>query len=112
MICFNCERKINENEGFYEIENEIYCNDCIRETSFTYYTVKGFEENTYDMSEVGCYKNKKDFIENINDWIAHNKRIIEIYCKTQDDFSKHIEETARRKIKELQEMKRKVMEEE
>lgn len=36
MRCSCCEKEIQENEKFYEIDDEFYCDDCVEEQTVTF----------------------------------------------------------------------------
>ncbi|CAL7894942.1 hypothetical protein [Fusobacterium necrophorum] len=96
MKCACCEREIKENEKFYELEDEFYCDSCVEEGIATYYVVGG---ETHDEEEVGCYRNRDGFIQNIEKQIEFHKRVIDVYSVKEDDFEKSIVETAKKKFK-------------
>lgn len=92
MKCACCEREIKGNERFYELEDEFYCDSCVE--------------------EVGCYRNRDEFIQNIEKQIEFHKRAMLVYSAKKDDFSKNIVETAKKKIEKLEEQKRRAIGEE
>lgn len=106
MKCACCEREITKDERFYEIQDEFYCNACVEEKTATYYVVAG--ETCYE-EEVGCYRNRDGFIQNIEREIEFHKRAIDIYSVKEDDFGKSIVETAKKKIQKLEEQKKKAL---
>jgi len=107
MRCSYCEKEIKEDERFYEIEHEFYCDACVEERTATYYVVAG--ETCYE-EEVGCYRNRERFIQNIEREIEFHKRAIDVYSVKEDDFGKSIVETAKQKIQKLEEKKKAVIE--
>ncbi|KYM44081.1 hypothetical protein [Fusobacterium necrophorum] len=109
MKCSYCEKEIKEDERFYEIEHEFYCDACVEERIATYYVVGG---ETHDEEEVGCYRNRDGFIQNIEKQIEFHKRAMLVYSAKKDDFSKNIVETAKKKIEKLEKQKRRAIGEE
>lgn len=108
MRCSYCEKEVKKDERFYEIEHEFYCDACVEERTVTYYVVAG--ETCYEEEEVGCYRNRERFIQNIEREIEFHKRAIDVYSVKEDDFGKSIVETAKQKIQKLEEKKKAVIE--
>lgn len=108
MRCSCCENEIKENERFYEIEDEFYCDDCVEEQTVTFYRINGGDEPHHE-DEVGCYRNRERFIQNIEREIEFHKRAIDVYSVEENDFGKSIVETAKKKIQKLEEQKKKAL---
>lgn len=107
MKCNWCEREIQEDERFYEIEAEFYCDNCIEEETVTYYEKQNGEK--YEEREVNCYRNKEGYIQNVEQKIKFHKRAIDVYSEMKDELSKKITETAKQKIQKLEEQKKMVL---
>lgn len=63
MKCYCCEENIKDDEHFYEINNEIYCEDCVEEE--TYYKI-GFDDELVHESKVKYYSGKSGYINDLN----------------------------------------------
>lgn len=74
MRCNHCEKIIDKEESFYEIDGEFYCEDCVEERTITYYTIGGDTGINYEDNETSWHRNINDFMENI-------KERIELYEK-------------------------------
>lgn len=109
MKCSYCGREIKGNERFYEIDDEFYCNACVEERITTYYVVAG---SIYEEDDVGCYRNRDGFIQDIEKQIEFHKRAMLVYSAKKDDFSKNVVETAKKKIQKLEEQKERIFKEE
>lgn len=108
MKCSCCEKEIKEDEKFYEIDNEFYCDDCVEKQTVTFYRINGGDEPHHE-DEVGYYRNRDGFIQDIEKQIEFHKRAMLVYSAKKDDFSKSIVERAKKKIQKLEEQKRIVL---
>ncbi|MBR8733189.1 hypothetical protein IX329_000762 [Fusobacterium necrophorum] len=108
MRCSCCEKEIQENEKFYEIEDEFYCDDCVEEQTVTFYRINGGDEPHHE-DEVGCYKNINGYINAINVQMKYYQEDLDYYSKKHDEISKKRTENLKLRIQELEEQKRIVL---
>lgn len=104
MRCSWCEKEIKEDEKFYEIDNEFYCSDCVEEKTITYYEVENGEK--YEENEVGCYRNRSGYINDIKFQIDYYQSDLDYYSKRSDEFSIKRTKQLRITIRELEEQKK------
>ena len=80
MRCNHCDRIINKEENFYEINGEVYCTDCVKESTITYYTIGEDSECNYTDEEMAEYNDLDEYIENLKErmeWINERKTRLE-----------------------------------
>ncbi|EIJ70627.1 hypothetical protein HMPREF1049_1357 [Fusobacterium necrophorum subsp. funduliforme ATCC 51357] len=108
MRCSYCENEIKEYERFYEINNEFYCEDCVEEQTVTFYKIKDGDE-PYHEDEVGCYRNRERYIDNINVYLKYYQSDLDYHSKRSDEISVRRAKELRIKIQKLEEKKRIVL---
>ena len=69
ICCSNCGRKIKKYEEIKVDEDEIYCEDCVEENTFTSYWVDG--ECIGDENDIEEYDSIDEFKESLEDEIKH-----------------------------------------
>lgn len=107
MRCSCCENEIKEDERFYEIEDGFYCEDCVEEESITFYSINGGEQHHED--EVGYYRNRDGYINDINVQIRFYQSDLDYYSKRSDEISVRRAEELRRRIQRLEKRKRRAL---
>lgn len=110
MICSCCEKKIKEDEKFYVIEEEFYCDDCVEVGIVVYYTVDGCDPCHED--DVDCYENIDVCVGRIERDIQEYKESINYHSKYDDDNSRRLVEFYRKSVERLEELKERAFEEE
>ncbi|AYV94345.1 hypothetical protein FUSNEC_GEN_294_01455 [Fusobacterium necrophorum subsp. funduliforme] len=100
MICSCCEKEIKEDEKFYEIDNEFYCDDCVEEKTITYYELENGEK--YEENDVCCYRNTSGYINDIKVQIDYYQKDLDYYSKRSDEFSIKRTKQLRVVIRELE----------
>ncbi len=108
MKCSCCEKEIQENERFYEIEDEFYCDDCVEEQTVTFYRINGGDEPHHE-DEVSCYRNRGGYINDIKVQIDYYQSDLDYYSKRSDEFSIKRTKQLRIAIRELEEQKKRII---
>lgn len=108
MKCACCEREIKENEKFYELEDEFYCDSCVEEEYITLYRINRSE--SYDEDEMVCYENINGYIYDINFQIKYYQARLksEMQENSESDLIKYYEQ----RLQRLEQQKRRVLAEE
>lgn len=62
MRCNHCDRVIEKDESFYEINREVYCCDCITKHEITYYEIGNDGQLTHTDEDTIIYNDKNEYI--------------------------------------------------
>lgn len=73
MRCNNCCEKIEKEDRFYEVDGDLYCEDCVQEE--TVYIIGGERETVED--KVYAFDNLEEYSFYANDEIEYLKERIE-----------------------------------
>lgn len=100
MQCSYCNKEIDKEYDFFEINDEFYCKECVEENYTISYSVGG---EFYDEDEVQEYSDFLHLIKNIDYKIEQNKAAIEYHKKQEEDeHRKSMIKYNQVKIKELE----------
>lgn len=102
MECCCCGKEINKEDEFYVVNDELYCNECCKEKSHTYYSI--CDEVTYEEDEVTSFDNKKEAIEFYKGSIESIKSNIQKSEKSDAPYEKAYLEKYKNEMKEIQEL--------
>lgn len=62
MRCNHCDRVIEKDESFYEINGEVYCRNCIKEHEITYYEIGNDGQLIHTDEDTITYNDKNEYI--------------------------------------------------
>lgn len=104
IYCSHCEKEIEKEEEFIIAgDNQIYCRDCVKENTFTTYSVGS--EVVGDENDTEEYDTIEQFEKSLKDEIKHWESYVEEYEKTDDehmlDFYKRKLSSAKSRYNEL-----------
>lgn len=81
MKCNHCERIIDKDDNFYELEGNVYCSNCVSESATTYYTIGNDPEDTYTDEEISEYSDIYEYIEDLKfkiKWAKERRKELEL----------------------------------
>ena len=113
MRCNHCDRVIEKDESFYEINGELYCEDCVEKRTITYYTIGGDTGINYEDDETGWYRNINDFTKKIKEriecyrkWKEQSENLNGSYMLNDfNEYSRLLEESQKLLEKSQEEVK-------
>ena len=108
MRCSCCENEIKEDESFYKIDDEFYCDDCVEEQTVTFYRINGGDE-PYHEDEVGCYRNRSEYVNDMNVLRGILSKELDYHLERNDEISARRAKEIRIEIQKLEEQKRIVL---
>jgi hypothetical protein len=111
MRCNHCERIIDKEESFYEIDGEFYCEDCVEERTITYYTIGGDTGINYEDDETSWHRNINDFKETLKERIERYEKWKKQSENSNDPYKRNDFKYYSRLLEEAQKLLEKSQEE-
>lgn len=97
--CCYCDKEICKHDEFYVINNKIYCSECVKEETITYFKVSN---SIYDEGDIYKFYDRDDAIKVIDKNVNFIKSQIKSYEGSNEKWIKHLKD----EIEEFQNMKK------
>lgn len=88
MKCSYCDEEIKEDGGFYIYKGEIYCDECCKEETYTYY-VFGDDPENHTEDGVKEFGNKKEAINYLERQLHSIKETIKELKSSDKCYAKY-----------------------